>query len=155
MVNWGDAIRHDLPLACPAYTSALVSRDPGEWLGNAAAVAAVGGYECRCSDSNEGLMFTLDRLGPEAQDHMLSVRRIAVALIFLEDGTAKFLGIPHVPRFDSLVLFSLGERRAHRARWRHAPRARLIHSARCLHLLRRDGLRLFHFPCAVRLLSSA
>jgi putative oxidoreductase len=53
-------------------------------------------------------MFNLDRLGPEWPARMLSVMRIAVALIFLEDGTAKFLGVPHVARFDNLTMMSLG-----------------------------------------------
>ncbi|MBI1774263.1 MAG: DoxX family protein [Proteobacteria bacterium] len=38
---------------------------------------------------------------------MLSVMRIAVALLYLEAGTAKFLGFPHVANFDTLSTFSL------------------------------------------------
>jgi putative oxidoreductase len=37
----------------------------------------------------------------------LAVLRIVTAFIFLEHATAKLFGIPHVPSFDNLQLFSL------------------------------------------------
>ena len=38
---------------------------------------------------------------------LLSVMRVAAALLFLQHGTAKLLGFPHVPMFDDLQLVSL------------------------------------------------
>lgn len=38
---------------------------------------------------------------------LLSVFRIVIALLFLEHGTAKLLGFPHVEMFDGLKLMSL------------------------------------------------
>jgi putative oxidoreductase len=37
---------------------------------------------------------------------LLSVLRIVVALLFLQHGLAKHVGIPHVPIYDSLPLFA-------------------------------------------------
>lgn len=38
---------------------------------------------------------------------LLSVLRIVTAFLFVQHGTAKFLGVPHVAFFDELNLFSL------------------------------------------------
>jgi putative oxidoreductase len=38
---------------------------------------------------------------------LLSVLRIVTALMFLQHGTAKFFGFPHVAGFDNLQIFSL------------------------------------------------
>jgi putative oxidoreductase len=38
---------------------------------------------------------------------MLGVLRIVIGFLFLQHGTAKLLGIPHVAMFDGLELFSL------------------------------------------------
>ncbi|MGK9231301.1 DoxX family protein [Inquilinus limosus] len=38
---------------------------------------------------------------------VLSILRIATALFFLQHGTAKLLGFPHVAMFDGVQLFSL------------------------------------------------
>lgn len=38
---------------------------------------------------------------------LLGLLRIAVALLFLQHGTAKIFGIPHVPMFDGISLVSL------------------------------------------------
>jgi putative oxidoreductase len=38
---------------------------------------------------------------------ILSVLRIVAGLLFLQHGTAKFLGVPHVPDFAQTELFSL------------------------------------------------
>jgi putative oxidoreductase len=38
---------------------------------------------------------------------LLAVLRIVTGLLFLEHGTAKLLGLPHVPMFDGLQLLSL------------------------------------------------
>jgi putative oxidoreductase len=38
---------------------------------------------------------------------LLSVLRIATALLFLQHGTAKFFGFPHVAAFDNLQFLSL------------------------------------------------
>ena len=45
--------------------------------------------------------------GPVTQDRLLSAMRIAVALIYLQAGTAKMLGFPHVANFDTLQMFQL------------------------------------------------
>jgi putative oxidoreductase len=39
--------------------------------------------------------------------HVQGLLRIATALLFLQHGTAKLLGYPHVAMFDNLKLFSL------------------------------------------------
>jgi putative oxidoreductase len=39
--------------------------------------------------------------------HLLSLFRIVLGLLFLEHGTAKLFGFPHVAGFDNLQLFSL------------------------------------------------
>ncbi|MDO5650945.1 MAG: DoxX family protein [Moraxella sp.] len=41
------------------------------------------------------------------QPYVLSIARIAIAFMFMQHGTAKLLGIPHVEMFDGLQLFSL------------------------------------------------
>jgi len=46
-------------------------------------------------------------LGPTPADSMLSVLRIAFGLLYLEHGTAKHLGFPHLASFDALAPFSL------------------------------------------------
>ena len=38
---------------------------------------------------------------------MLGILRIVIGFLFLQHGSAKLLGIPHVARFDGLQLFSL------------------------------------------------
>lgn len=38
---------------------------------------------------------------------LLSVLRIVAGLLFLQHGTAKLLGFPHIPMFDNLQLFTL------------------------------------------------
>jgi putative oxidoreductase len=45
----------------------------------------------------------LERWTPE----LLSIFRIVIALLFLEHGTAKLLGFPHVAMFDGIKLMSL------------------------------------------------
>lgn len=39
--------------------------------------------------------------------HMLSLFRIVVGLLFVEHGTAKLLGFPHIASYDHLAAFSL------------------------------------------------
>jgi putative oxidoreductase len=39
--------------------------------------------------------------------HLLGLLRIATALLFLQHGTAKLFGYPHVAMFDGVKLFSL------------------------------------------------
>lgn len=39
--------------------------------------------------------------------HMLSLFRIVVGLLYVEHGTAKLLGFPHVASYDHLAAFSL------------------------------------------------
>jgi putative oxidoreductase len=39
--------------------------------------------------------------------HLQGVLRIVAALLFLQHGTAKLFGAPHVPMFDGLKLFSI------------------------------------------------
>lgn len=41
------------------------------------------------------------------QPRALALLRIVVALLFLQHGTAKLFGIPHVAMFDNLRLFTL------------------------------------------------
>lgn len=41
------------------------------------------------------------------QPRLLGGLRIVAALLFLQHGTAKLFGFPHVPMFDGLKLFSL------------------------------------------------
>jgi putative oxidoreductase len=43
------------------------------------------------------------RLAPQ----LLSVLRIVTAFLFVQHGTAKYLGIPQIARFDSLTVMSL------------------------------------------------
>lgn len=38
---------------------------------------------------------------------LLSVLRIVTALLFIQHGTAKLFGVPHIAYFDNLQLFSL------------------------------------------------
>ena len=45
--------------------------------------------------------------GPVMQDRVLSIMRIAVALLYLQAGTAKLLTFPHVANFDTLQAFQL------------------------------------------------
>lgn len=39
--------------------------------------------------------------------HILAILRIATALMFMQHGSAKLFGVPHVAMFDGLKLFSL------------------------------------------------
>jgi putative oxidoreductase len=41
------------------------------------------------------------------QPRALAVLRIVTAYLFLSHGTSKLLGVPHVPMFDGLQVFSL------------------------------------------------
>jgi putative oxidoreductase len=47
------------------------------------------------------------RLADDWSPRLLSVLRIAAALLFLQHGTAKLLGFPAMPYFEGLTLFSL------------------------------------------------
>lgn len=47
------------------------------------------------------------QLNSQWAPRLLSVLRIVTALLFLQHGTAKLLGFPHVPFFDGLSLSSL------------------------------------------------
>jgi len=50
----------------------------------------------------------IDRLFQETwQKKALAVLRIVTAFLFIPHGSAKLLGIPHLPMFDGLQLFSL------------------------------------------------
>src|SRR6516165_7580413 len=49
----------------------------------------------------------IDRITATWALRLLSVLRIVVGLLFVEHGTAKFFGLPHVASFDNLQLFSL------------------------------------------------
>ena len=48
-----------------------------------------------------------NRLAAEWAPRMLSVLRIVVGLLFMEHGSAKLLGFPHVAGFDQLQPFQL------------------------------------------------
>lgn len=39
--------------------------------------------------------------------HILALLRVATALMFMQHGSAKLFGVPHVAMFDGLKLFSL------------------------------------------------
>lgn len=39
--------------------------------------------------------------------HVLALLRVATALMFMQHGSAKLFGVPHVAMFDGLKLFSL------------------------------------------------
>jgi putative oxidoreductase len=56
-----------------------------------------------------GGFFTMDlpQIGITWQPRLLGLLRIATALLFLQHGTAKLLGFPHVAMFDNLRLLSL------------------------------------------------
>lgn len=41
------------------------------------------------------------------QPHILALLRVATALMFMQHGSAKLFGMPHVAMFDGLKLFSL------------------------------------------------
>jgi putative oxidoreductase len=48
------------------------------------------------------------RIIPERfQPHVLALLRVATALMFMQHGSAKLFGAPHVAMFDGLKLFSL------------------------------------------------
>ncbi|MBY6242986.1 DoxX family protein [Methylosinus sp. Sm6] len=47
------------------------------------------------------------RRAPELAPCLLGVLRIGAAVLFLQHGTAKLFGVPHVAMFDGLTLFSL------------------------------------------------
>jgi putative oxidoreductase len=49
----------------------------------------------------------LTRIAAACSPYALGVLRIATALLFLQHGTAKLFGFPHVARFDKLELVSL------------------------------------------------
>jgi putative oxidoreductase len=50
-----------------------------------------------------GLRIIPDRFVP----HVLALLRIATALMFIQHGSAKLFGLPHVAMFDGMKLFSL------------------------------------------------
>jgi putative oxidoreductase len=52
-------------------------------------------------------MIALTNLDRTWAPRLLGVLRIVTALLFLEHGTAKLFGLPHVTFFDNLSLFSL------------------------------------------------
>src|SRR5947208_13585781 len=52
-------------------------------------------------------MIALTNLDRTWAPRLLGVLRIVTALLFLEHGTAKLFGLPHVTFFDNLPLFSL------------------------------------------------
>jgi putative oxidoreductase len=56
-----------------------------------------------------GGFFTMDlpQIAITWQPRLLGLLRIATALLFLQHGTAKSLGFPHVAMFDNLRLLSL------------------------------------------------
>jgi putative oxidoreductase len=56
-----------------------------------------------------GGFFTMDlpQIAITWQPRLLGLLRIATALLFLQHGTAKLLGFPHVAMFDNLRLLSL------------------------------------------------
>ncbi len=47
------------------------------------------------------------RIATSSSPYLLGILRIASALLFLQHGTAKLVGFPHVARFDKLELWSL------------------------------------------------
>lgn len=47
------------------------------------------------------------RIATAGSPYVLGFLRIATALLFLQHGTAKLFGYPHVARFDKLELWSL------------------------------------------------
>ncbi|MCR6629833.1 MAG: DoxX family protein [Magnetospirillum sp.] len=49
----------------------------------------------------------LGQVGVFWAPRLLSVLRVAAALLFLQHATAKLFGFPHVPMFDGLSLLSL------------------------------------------------
>ena len=49
----------------------------------------------------------MDKLYQTWSPRLLSLLRIMTALLFLQHGTAKFFGFPHVAYFDNLELVSL------------------------------------------------
>lgn len=49
----------------------------------------------------------LERIGTACRPYLLSVFRIIAGLLFLEHGSAKLLGFPHAPNFETVSLFSL------------------------------------------------
>jgi len=49
----------------------------------------------------------MDKLHQTWSPRLLSVLRIMIALLFLQHGTAKFFGFPHVAYFDNLQFVSL------------------------------------------------
>ncbi len=49
----------------------------------------------------------LTRIATNSAPFVLGILRIATALLFLQHGTAKLFGFPHVARFDKLELWSL------------------------------------------------
>src|SRR5215470_11713243 len=49
----------------------------------------------------------MDKLYQTWSPRLLSLLRIVTALLFLQHGTAKFFGFPHVAYFDNLELVSL------------------------------------------------
>ena len=53
--------------------------------------------------------YDMDKFGAKLQSHFLSLLRIITGLLFLEHGTSKFLGFPHVDKVpDALSMSGVG-----------------------------------------------
>jgi putative oxidoreductase len=52
-------------------------------------------------------LMSWSRRASELAPTLLGVLRIAVAILFLQHGTAKLFGVPHIAMFDGLSWFSL------------------------------------------------
>ena len=96
-----------------------------------------------------GLGAALERYRP----YVLSILRIVVALLYLQHGTAKVLGFP---TRDDMPAFPKPEWFAGRIELVGSTLiiARAVHAPGGLHLVRRNGVCLFHEPPAAELLSA-
>ena len=74
---------------------------------------------------------------------LLSLLRIVAAYMFLLHGSAKLLGFPHVPMFDSVSDFAHRHCRSSGTRWQSAVTGGSFHSPSRVHSLWRDGFRYF------------
>jgi putative oxidoreductase len=52
-------------------------------------------------------LYSIEHTGRTWAPRLLSVLRIVAGLLFLEHGTAKLFGFPHLPNYESLAIFSL------------------------------------------------
>ena len=91
------------------------------------------------------------------EPRMLSILRIMVGLLYMEHGLAKILDFPHQPNHAPYALFTLnpGLQGLLELVGGFAARAGFVHPHRRLHPRGRHGGRLFHGPCAERLLPAA